>query len=115
VADAKGLLREITARTGPTAAQARFHDLVGPSMEKGGWTVATDSPGAIGWSKLNTPSGAMVVLMPMFSWLVDRSPLWLGAQFVETSTGTTIAISGTVPGDAEIEQMLDHVEGSIDA
>lgn len=114
MAEAKGLLREITSTAKPADAQARFIELVGPSMRKGGWTVATETAGAVAWSRLNLPSGLMAVLLPIFSWLVDRSTLWLSAQFVATSTGTTIAISGTVPSDSEIEQMLAHVERSID-
>jgi hypothetical protein len=60
------------------------------------------------------PSGVMFVLMPVLSWIVDRGTLWLSAQFIETTAGTTIAISGAVPAGSKFEEMLDHAEASID-
>lgn len=110
----KGLLREIETASKPATSRNRFLELVQPSMDKSGWVVATESPGAIAWWKEDQPSGVMVVLMPIFSWMVDRGTLWLSAQFVETSAGTTIAISGTVPDSSQFEELLDHVQASID-
>lgn len=115
-----GLQREISSRLAPDEALQRYLALVSDSFRKSKWAPINQSSNSLTFGKEQFHTWQIVVAILLFPFgllalLGEKQHHWVTAMFVERESGTAIAVTGAVPGDSQIEAMLDHVQLGIDA
>src|SRR5215216_671996 len=115
-----GLQREISSHLASDEALQRYVSLVSESFRKSKWLPINQSANSVTFGKEQFHTWQILVailLFPLglFALLGEKQHHWVTAMFVERENGTAIAVTGAVPGDSQIEAMLDHVQLSIDA
>jgi hypothetical protein len=114
-----GLQREIDSRLGPEEAQKRYVALASESFRKNKWFQINQSPSSATFGREQFHLWQILLAILLFplgllALLGEKQHHWVTATFLERDDGTAIALSGAVPGDSQIEAMLDYIERSID-
>lgn len=118
VAATMGLQREIASGLPPQEAMTQYLSLVSDSFRKSKWFPLHQAPHSVtfGNESFHTWQLATAVLLfpvGLFALLGEKRHHWVNAIFLAQNGGSVIVLTGAVPGDSEIEAMLDHVEASI--
>lgn len=98
----------------------RYLALVTESFGKGKWFPINHSPNAVTFGKERFHTWQIVVAILLFpigllALLGEKEKHWANAVFVDKGSGSMIMVTGSVPGDTQIEQMLDYVQNWIDS
>jgi hypothetical protein len=115
---AMGLQREIASELGPQEAMTQYLSLVTDSFRRSRWFPLHQTPNSVtfGTERFHTWQVATSILLfpvGLFALLGEKQHHWVNAIFLAQNGGSVIVLTGAVPGDSEIEAMLDHVEASV--
>jgi hypothetical protein len=113
-----GLQREIASELAPQEALTRYLSLVSDSFRKSKWFPLNQTPTSVtfGNESFHTWQVATAVLLfpiGLFALLGEKQHHWVNAIVLGQDGGSVIVLTGAVPGDSEIEAMLDDVENEI--
>ena|SRR6266542_2424158 len=113
-----GLHREIGSKLAPQEAMEHYVSLASESFRKSKWFPIDHSPNSVTFARERFHTWQIVVAifpLGLLALLGEKQKHWVNAVFLERGGGSVIVVTGAVPGDAQIEAMLDHVQNWIDS
>lgn len=87
---------------------------------RGKWRSISTTPNSVTFGKEEFHTWQIVLSIITFplgllALAAEKQKLWVNATAVENGSGAVIVVSGPIPGQSQIEPMLDYVEAQIDS